>query len=415
MECKKAVIVTKDLLKDLKSICYSLTKNNRIDFATDESIIKEEAEKPEKERDILLWMAYPSGTHCLKERDVFLKDSEANMSWLFYDKQMSDAPKIAYAVKIDGIKDGLVLGILYELDFKEHCRIVKERAVAADYIHYQYENGGIECSAKLTYNQGKSPNMGKLLYHYWMPNDSYKHHLVLMTEQICRDGSNAKMGLELKMEIESSWNEALKKHEAGEVCRCFRCGRELDKKLSHNSISRYADVYVCSICGMEEAIGSVPDHYPLNFKEWAVLTEESEPSVFKNTLSLGAKCFFNEVFEKRNARGIPLSEVCYSRSDYTGRQWWTSWFVINDKEKEKYVSEIDGFMNALRVMPEFANLRTMRRASVAAGLTSDPTEFNLFSETYNFYIWIRMILREGDYNLYVHYFSKDLVGKTAWS
>lgn len=166
---------------------------------------------------------------------------------------------------------------------------------------------------------------------------------------------------------------------------------------------------------MEEAIGSVPDHYPLNFKEWAVLTEESEPTVFKNTLSLGAKCYFNEVFEKRNARGIPLSEVCYSRSDYTGRQWWTSWFVINDKEKEKYVPEIDGFMNALREMPEFSNLRTMRRASVAAGLTSDPTEFNLFSETYNFYIWIRMILREGDYNLYVHYFSKDLVGKTAWS
>lgn len=37
---------------------------------------------------------------------------------------------------------------------------------------------------------------------------------------------------------------------------------------------------------------------------------------------------------------------------------------------------------------------------------SEPTEFNLYSETAHFYIWLRLITRRRDYNAYVHYYLK---------
>ena len=38
--------------------------------------------------------------------------------------------------------------------------------------------------------------------------------------------------------------------------------------------------------------------------------------------------------------------------------------------------------------------------------TSEPTEFNLYSETAHFCIWLRLITRHRDYNVYVHYYLK---------
>lgn len=35
---------------------------------------------------------------------------------------------------------------------------------------------------------------------------------------------------------------------------CPRCGDEMENNLAHNSFSRRADIYVCSACGMLEAI-----------------------------------------------------------------------------------------------------------------------------------------------------------------
>lgn len=37
---------------------------------------------------------------------------------------------------------------------------------------------------------------------------------------------------------------------------------------------------------------------------------------------------------------------------------------------------------------------------------SEPTEFNLYSETAHFYIWLRLVTRHRDYNAYVHYYLK---------
>ena len=71
----------------------------------------------------------------------------------------------------------------------------------------------------------------------------------------------------------------------------------------------------------------------------------------------------------------------------------------------KAPAEIDQFTHALFSLPEMASLETMRRmCRVYAEPTSDPTEFNLYCNTKHFHVWLRLIIRERDYNLYVHFY-----------
>ena len=73
------------------------------------------------------------------------------------------------------------------------------------------------------------------------------------------------------------------------------------------------------------------------------------------------------------------------------------------------MQEIDGFQNVLMELWEFRSLRSMTRmCRIYAQRTSEKTEFNLYSETEHFNIWLRMITRERDYNLYVYYYLKPL-------
>lgn len=44
---------------------------------------------------------------------------------------------------------------------------------------------------------------------------------------------------------------------------------------------------------------------------------------------------------------------------------------------------------------------------VYAEPTSDPTECNLYCDTERFHVWLRLIIRKRDYNLYVHFYVKE--------
>ena len=123
-------------------------------------------------------------------------------------------------------------------------------------------------------------------------------------------------------------------------------------------------------------------------------------------------CTFEEVFRHTytppmQLTGRPVSEIAYSRSDYDGHRWWTTWHDGPGKKAvPELVKEIDDFQNALFKLPAFKTLNTMRRFCRYAQATSEATEFNLYSETDHLYIWIRMITRFRDYNVYVHYYDR---------
>lgn len=372
-------IRSKDLIRDLRRICYSNTEHYRSDFEVDEQIIKSVAEKPDEEKDTLLWLSYPSGTKCLFEKNVFMRDSAAYHAWIFYSKQMQSARKIAYALEIGSINNGKVEGILYELDFVKHCKIVEERAVDAEFVH-----------------------------PIWVPKDRQKLQSTLLTEKLRRDGRMVSVSLELKEKLETFWQGEVKRAFVGETVLCPRCGKTMQKKLHHNCVSRYGECYVCELCGMEESVSVMPERQALPLTQWHADLDSIELDEGKNKFRLTNKCNFMHLFENQMEGKRSVREVCYSRSDYNGYRWWTTWELLCEKLSNELAEEIDGFMEAVFAMPEFRSFNTMRRACAAAEQTSDPTEYNLYSETLNFYIWIRLIDREKDYHMYVHYYQKDL-------
>ncbi len=222
----------------------------------------------------------------------------------------------------------------------------------------------------------------------------------------------------LKDELEILWNEHKNLYhtapEVLELCSlcCLRCGKPMPQNLSESTLSRYADVGICPDCGTDEAMRDYAKN-PIPLRDWYAAASACVKQEFQlDTAYLIDICEFPSVFKETKAIPLsstrhPVSEVVYSRSDYDGSRWWTTWQNCQKTHVEKKLAqEIDAFHAALFDMPEMKNLASMRGLKKYAELTKDANEFNLYSETEHFYIWLRFILREKDYNLYCHYYLK---------
>ena len=52
---------------------------------------------------------------------------------------------------------------------------------------------------------------------------------------------------------------------------CPRCGRDrMDESPLRNALSRHAMVYICNVCGMEEAILAMQRLTPMLLEQWAI-------------------------------------------------------------------------------------------------------------------------------------------------
>lgn len=199
-----------------------------------------------------------------------------------------------------------------------------------------------------------------------------------------------------------------------ETTTCMRCGGALRRSLSENALSRAMDVHVCPVCGTDEALrDATGDVLPVS--EWYIVKhhyfgEHDTPgsAVLVPTCSFGEIYFGPKKKLPLSSLDYPVSLVSYSRSDYDGKRWWTTWHGRpEDRPSSELAAEIDAFQDALLALPEFETLWTMKRMCfLYAEGTSEPTEFNLYTQTEHFNIWLRLITRERDYNLYVHFYLK---------
>ena len=94
-----------DLFASLEAIMKQNTGFYQSDLDIDKEIIAKAAASPHREDKTLLWFCRPSGTHCFRERDVFLKDTAPHNTWRFYMEQTSDRV-LAYAIELTGKERG---------------------------------------------------------------------------------------------------------------------------------------------------------------------------------------------------------------------------------------------------------------------------------------------------------------------
>lgn len=112
----------------LKSIMLENTEHYQTDFEIDQKILRNAAKSRYPEEKKLLWMSRPSGTHCLREREVFIKGTYEHNTWKCYHVQSSDRI-LAYFLEVRYRNKSGVYGNVYELNYADHVKAVQEFSV----------------------------------------------------------------------------------------------------------------------------------------------------------------------------------------------------------------------------------------------------------------------------------------------
>lgn len=180
-----------DIVTSLDAIMRQNTAFYQSDFEIDKEILQKAAASSNAEDKTLLWFSRPSGTHCFRERDVFLKDTAPYNTWKYYGEQTRDNI-LAYAVTITGSEDGKIKGNLYELDYPQHFKHVMEQALPADTYTLIYEHGSREQPAKQYFDGYPDPQLGKFERYEAQPNDPDAMRYLLQEEK--RDREQLKPG-----------------------------------------------------------------------------------------------------------------------------------------------------------------------------------------------------------------------------
>lgn len=118
-----------DVEQCLRSVMERNTKHYQSDFEYDVGSMERIAQTKHPERTPLFWMSRPSGTWCFRERDVFIRDSDAFYTWQFY-KDTRDTI-LAYTVEITGMEGTAIKGNLYTQDYRAMAEYIEKNAFPA--------------------------------------------------------------------------------------------------------------------------------------------------------------------------------------------------------------------------------------------------------------------------------------------
>ena len=175
-----------DVFASLEAVMKQNTGFYQSDLEIDKKIIAEAAEKPGLEDRTLLWFCRPSGTHCFRERDVYLKETRGHNTWRFYKEQTRDRV-LAYAVELTGRERGKIKGNLYELDYAQHYERVKGMSLPADTVKLVYERGERYIPTGQYFTGNPDPQLGKFERFEVVPNDPDALHYLLQKERRSRE------------------------------------------------------------------------------------------------------------------------------------------------------------------------------------------------------------------------------------
>jgi hypothetical protein len=141
-----------DIVAALGAVVELNTEHYKGDFKYDIERFKEAVKNPDGENNRLLWLSRHSGTWCVKEREAYIKDSEAFNLWNGYATILGDVNSymstvvvqdriLTYAVDIKGVENGRIKGDLYELDYRDHIRELNRAALPKHSVTVSYEDG----------------------------------------------------------------------------------------------------------------------------------------------------------------------------------------------------------------------------------------------------------------------------------
>lgn len=172
-----------DVFAILEGVMKQNTKLYQSDFEEDKKYIAEQAKSFDDEDRTLLWMSYPCGTRCFRERDVFIRDTASNIIWRFYKEQLPFDRALTCAVELTSEKNGKIMGNLYELDYGQHYERVKNNSIPAGTISLICERGTRILSGEARFNGNADPELGRLERLETQPKDMEALRTLLREEK----------------------------------------------------------------------------------------------------------------------------------------------------------------------------------------------------------------------------------------
>lgn len=134
------VFKSSDLLADLERIVKLHTRHYQEDFELDKKLLTELCASATPDDHHVIWMSRVNGTHCLREREIFLMDSYENHVWQFYHEQLHDSV-LAYAITLSGVENGKIKADIFPLDYPAYTERTKQLTCPVVCITAAFEDG----------------------------------------------------------------------------------------------------------------------------------------------------------------------------------------------------------------------------------------------------------------------------------
>lgn len=141
-----------DIVAVLGAVIEINTEHYKSDFKYDLVQLKKAVLSPDGENNRFLWMSRESGTWCVREREAYIKGSEAYSIWNGSATILGDINSymssvivtdriMAYAVVVKGHENGRVMGDLYQLDYRDSVKQIQKAALPLHTVSVKYKDG----------------------------------------------------------------------------------------------------------------------------------------------------------------------------------------------------------------------------------------------------------------------------------
>ena len=155
----------------LEQVMKSNTKSHQEDFEVDKKMLKEAMLSDSPDEKYLVWLSRTNGTHCLRENDIFIKESTAYYTWQQWAEPKRDEKIIAFAIHITGSMDGKPVADVYELDYTAHAEMVKKDALSSDVKVLHFEHGNIQLPSTAPTHIHPDLNYGEYIRTEYVPQN----------------------------------------------------------------------------------------------------------------------------------------------------------------------------------------------------------------------------------------------------
>lgn len=182
-----------ELIPFLEKILDRTTQHYKSDFQYDISRLQSAVSEPNAEYRTFYWMARPSGTWLVTERDAFLRGSDGHTIWTHY----ADEPQgiKAYRIVVTGGSKNAPVGTVRRLNYAEQVRRVEANALPAVRLELTFLSGQVREITPEKYTQEREwlfNEYGMTRYFRYCPESETELAQVLMAEHRCQKGRKPK-------------------------------------------------------------------------------------------------------------------------------------------------------------------------------------------------------------------------------